>query len=87
MNIALYAECSVRLTDDSPVLAFLCETGHEKNDPCFCSGLPRQVVALNRQIMGDKHPGVADSLSDLAELLRAQGKLDEVHSCVRHVCD
>lgn len=37
-----------------------------------------QVVALNRELLGDDHPGVADSLSDLAELLRAQGKLDEV---------
>ena len=37
-----------------------------------------QVVTLNRQILGDDHPGVADSLSDLAELRRAQGKLEEV---------
>lgn len=37
-----------------------------------------QVVTLNRKILGDDHPGVADSLSDLAELRRAQGKLDEV---------
>lgn len=40
-----------------------------------------QVVALNRRILGDDHPGVADSLSDLAELRRAQGKLEEVRRC------
>lgn len=36
------------------------------------------MVALNRKILNDGHPGVADSLSDLAELRRAQGKLEEV---------
>ena len=46
---------------------------------CVCFvGVPEQVVALNRQILDEGHPGVADSLSDLAELCRAQGKLDEV---------
>lgn len=59
-------------------LSWIAETHQKQAQYSEAETILTQVVWLNRQLLGDQHPGVADSLSDLAELLRAQGKLDEV---------
>ena len=40
----------------------------------------REALAMQRKLLGNEHPDVADSLDGLANVLQAQGKLAEAET-------
>ena len=45
-------------------------------------GLLREMLDIQRRVLGEEHPYTVSSLAALADALRAQGKLDEARPYV-----
>jgi tetratricopeptide (TPR) repeat protein len=48
-----------------------------KGEPLKAAGLYRQAVALRRDVLGDKHPNLSESLNNYGGVLLGLGRLDE----------
>jgi len=57
----------------------------ELGDPTNAAIMRREALALRKKVLGDNHPGVADSLNDFAEMLFASGKHSEAAELHREV--
>jgi tetratricopeptide (TPR) repeat protein len=63
------------------------QTQFVKGDYAGAEQSLREALAINRKVMGEQHTAVADTLSNLAVLSRAQRNLDEAERLVRQALD
>ena len=78
--------------EDSPQWPDVCTTWHPScthasSGPSAEPLLYRQALDLRRSLLGPDHPQLALNLVDLADVLTAQGKLDEAETLVREGLD